>query len=84
MFANNIQFESFVNHFTSCKQCRPQHGIYCAVGRELWIDDKAAFIANMDNINDRRYWLAQIEKNDKKYITEIKKRLELLFLDRTK
>lgn len=55
MFANTIQFESFVNHFTACKQCRPRHNIYCAVGRDLWIDDKAAFIANLETKAERQY-----------------------------
>lgn len=79
MFANTIQFESFVNHFTACKQCRPRHDIYCEVGRELWIDDKASSIAHFDALKTRQYWLNDVKMNWPHYYLQIEKKVVEIF-----
>lgn len=79
IFANTIQFESFVNHFTACKQCRPRHNIYCAVGRDQWIDDKAAFIANLETKAERQYWLNDVKHNWPHYYLQIEQKVVEIF-----
>ena len=43
--------------------------------RNLWIDYKAAFVANLETLKERQYWLGVIAKNSPKYIEQIKKRV---------
>ena len=49
---NTPEFEAFTNHWAACPNCHPRHDIYCLGGRNLWIDDQAAFIANLETLND--------------------------------
>jgi hypothetical protein len=72
---NTPEFDAFTNHWTDCPHCRPRYDIYCKTGRELWIDDKAAFIANLETLADRQYFLSVAVKNSPKYIEQIKKRV---------
>jgi hypothetical protein len=69
---NTPEFEDFVNHWTGCRNCRPRHDIYCGWGRKLWIDDKAAFIADLETLGERQYWLAQTQKISPQYVERIK------------
>lgn len=72
---NTPEFDAFINHVTACAKCHAKHDIYCKVGRELWIDDKAAFIANLETLTDRQYWLGVIAKNNPQYIEQIKNKV---------
>ena len=72
---NTTEFESLINHVTGCAKCHPMHNVYCVGGRNIWIDDKVAFIANLETKADRQYWLGVIAKNSPKYIEQIKKRV---------
>lgn len=69
---NTPEFESFVNHYAACPHCKPRNDVYCETGRELWIDDKAAFVANQPDLKGRQYWLSVIEQNAPKFIERIK------------
>lgn len=72
---NTPEFEQFTNHWAGCRNCHPMHDIYCAEGRELWINNQAAFIADLEALKDRQYWLSVIAKNNPKYIEQIKKKV---------
>lgn len=72
--ANTPEFDALMNHVTACDCCHPMHEIYCAEGRNLWIDDKAAFIANLETKSARQYWLEQVKKNHRHYAAMIEKR----------
>lgn len=72
---NPPEFDAFTNHWTACDCCHPRHDRYCVDGRNLWIDDQAAFIANLEALKERQYWLGVIAKNSPKYIEQIKKRV---------
>lgn len=69
---NSTEFESFVNHYTACTHCKPRNDIYCDAGRKLWIDEQAAFVANLETLAERQYWLSVIEQNAPKFIDDIK------------
>ena len=73
--ANTPEFDAFINHVTGCAKCHARHEIYCKTGRELWIDEKAAFIANLETLADRQYFLSVAAKNSPQYIEQIKKRV---------
>jgi hypothetical protein len=75
LLMNTPEFESFVNHYTACPHCKPRNDVYCIGGRNLWIDDKAAFVENLETLKERQYWLGVIAKNSPKYIEQIKKRV---------
>lgn len=72
---NTPEFEAFTNHWAGCRKCHPMHDIYCALGRELWINNQAAFIANLETLTDRQYWLGVIAKNNPQYIEQIKNKV---------
>ena len=72
---NLPEFDAFVNHYCACPNCHPHHDRYCVGGRNLWIDDQAAFIANLETLADRQYWLGVIAKNSPQYIEQIKKKV---------
>lgn len=72
---NTPEFDALTNHVTACDCCHPMHEIYCVGGRNLWIDNQAAFIANLETLKERQYWLGVIAKNSPKYIEQIKKRV---------
>jgi len=48
--ANTPEFDALINHITERSKCHPRHDIYCKIGRELWIDDKASSIAHFDEL----------------------------------
>ena len=72
---NTPEFDDLMNHTTACAKCHAKHDIYCKIGRELWIDDQAAFIANLEALKDRQYWLGVIAKNNPKYIEQVKNKV---------
>ena len=69
--------EALINHASvkgvTC--CHPMSGRYCAVGRELWIDDKVQAVLDEEKIEDRRYLLEQMERNIPQWLDEIKRRV---------
>lgn len=69
---NSPEFESFVNHYAACAHCKPRNDVYCDAGRKLWIDDKAAFVANLETLAERQYWLSVIEQEAPRFIDDIK------------
>ena len=69
---NTPEFDSFVNHYTSCTHCKPRNDIYCETGRKLWIDEQAAFVANLETLAERQYWLSVIAKEAPKFIERVK------------
>ena len=76
---NTPQFDAFVNHYTACPKCHPMHNIYCIGGRNLWIDNQAAFVANLETLKERQYWLSIIAEQSPHYIARIKQRVKELF-----
>lgn len=69
---NTPEFEAFTNHWAGCRNCHPMHDIYCAEGRELWINNQAAFIADLETLAERQYWIAQTKKMSPQYVEKIK------------
>lgn len=69
---NTPEFEAFTNHWAGCRNCHPMHNKYCAEGRELWINNQAAFIAYLETLSERKYWLAQTQKMSPQYVEKIK------------
>ena len=55
------------------------HNIYCIGGRNLWIDNQAAFVANLETLKERQYWLSIIANQAPHYIARIKQRVKELF-----
>lgn len=55
------------------------HNIYCIGGRNLWIDNQAAFVANLPTLAERQYWLGIIAEQAPHYIARIKQRVKELF-----
>lgn len=81
---NTPEFEQFTNHWAGCRNCHPQHDRYCVEGLELWINNQAAFIANLEALKDRKYWLGVVAKNSPKYIEQIKKKVLEKFEEKNK
>lgn len=73
--------ESLLNHASvvGATCCHPMSGRYCAVGRELWIDDKVQAVLDEEKIEDRRYLLEQMAHNIPQWLDEIKRRVEERF-----
>jgi hypothetical protein len=69
---NTPEFNSLVNHYTACPHCKPQHNVYCVDGRNLWIDEQAAFVASLATLTERQYWLSVIAKDVPKFVEKIK------------
>ena len=76
---NTPEFEAFVNHWAGCANCHPRHDRYCVGGRNLWIDDQAAFIANLDTLKERQYWINEMKKQCPQYIERIKESVRSRF-----
>lgn len=70
---NTPEFEAFTNHWAACPNCHPMHNKYRASGRELWINNQAAFIADLETLEERQYWIAQTKKMSPQYVERIKK-----------
>ena len=66
---NTPEFDTLINHITACAD------IYCKIGCELWIDDKAASIAQFDELKTRQYWLNDVKYNWPQYYVEIKNKI---------
>lgn len=69
---NTPEFNSFTNHYTACPHCKPRHDVYCIGGRNLWIDDQAAFVASLGTLAERQYWLSVIARAAPKFIERVK------------
>lgn len=69
---NTPEFESFVNHYTACTHCKPRHDVYCVGGRNLWIDEQSAFVARLETLQERQYWLSVLASTSPKFIEKIK------------
>lgn len=69
---NTPEFTTLVNHYTACPNCKPRNDVYCETGRNLWIDEQAAFVASLGTLAERQYWLSVIEQNAPKFIDDIK------------
>jgi hypothetical protein len=48
-------------------------------GRNLWIDDQAAFVANLPTLAERQHWLGVIAEQAPHYIVRIKQKVKDLF-----
>ena len=72
---NTPEFDALINHITACAKCHAKHDIYCKTGRTLWIDDKAASIAQFDALKTRQYWLNDVKHNWPQYYVEIKNKI---------
>lgn len=73
----NTAHEALINHASvkgvTC--CHPMSGRYCAVGRELWIDDKVQAVLDEKSLAERRYLLEQMSRNIPQWLDEIKRRV---------
>ena len=69
---NTPEFDNLVNHYTACSHCKPRNDVYCIGGRNLWIDDQAAFVASLSTLAERQYWLGEIARDAPKFIERIK------------
>ena len=73
----NATHEALINHASvrgvTC--CHPMSGRYCAIGRELWIDDKVQAVLDEPSLAERRYLLEQMERDMPQWLDEIKKRV---------
>ena len=69
---NTPEFDNLVNHYTACPHCKPRNDVYCIGGRNLWIDDQAAFVASLSTLAERQYWLGEIKRDAPKFIERIK------------
>lgn len=82
----NAAHEALINHASvrgvTC--CHPMSGRYCAIGRELWIDDKVQAVLDEEKIEDRRYLLEQMARNIPQWLDEIKYRVAERFENRRK
>mgnify|MGYP006977248917 FL=1 len=60
--------ESLLNHASviGATCCHPMSGRYCEVGRELWVEDKAQFIAGLGSRHEREYWIGELRAVDPK------------------
>ena len=76
---NNPEFDAFVNHFCACPNCHPRHDRYCVDGRNLWIDNQAAFIANLETLKERQYWLNDVKHNWPHYYLQIEQKVVDIF-----
>jgi len=69
--------EALINHASvrgvTC--CHPMSGRYCAIGRELWIDDKVQAVLDEPSLTDRQYQLEQMARNIPQWLDEIKRRV---------
>ena len=72
--------ESLTNHLTPPRGCCcASHDRYCAIGRELWLDDRVQAITDTVGIEARRYLLEQEARNNPEWLWEIKARLVVVF-----
>lgn len=49
-------------HGVTC--CHPMSGRYCAIGRGLWVEDKAQFIAGLSDRLNQEYWFRELRAID--------------------
>jgi len=67
---------ALTNHVMPCSDCFPPNDRYCAVGRELWIEDKVAWFCELKNKDIRRGELSILLTNTPdELVQEIKKRV---------
>jgi len=46
--------------------------VYCIGGRNLWVSEQAAFVASLETLAERQYWLGVIAKDAPKFVEKIK------------
>ena len=68
---------SHLNNGTNC--CYAPSERYCSVGRQLWIEDKAADFMRLRDDNARRYAMEQLRRNvAPEWVALIRRRLVVL------
>lgn len=76
---------ALINHLMLKRRCCwAPGGRFCAEGRELWLEDKAAFVADMPALTDRRHWMAMIRQNAPEFAGEVEGRVIERFQNKSK
>ena len=76
----SIQLINHLNNRSNC--CFAPSDRYCAEGRELWLQDKAASLAGLESREHRRYALEQLRENMPEWAGEIERRVVAMFEQR--
>lgn len=69
-----------LNQRSNC--CFAPSDRYCDLGRELWLQDKAEFLAGLTSRDARRYTLEQLRNNLPGWADEIERRMVVMFEQR--
>lgn len=75
--------QTYINHCMSCPNCYAPNARYCPEGLELRLQADAVFIASLDNITDRRRWMACIDKRNPAHMPRLKELVAQKYKERT-
>ena len=63
------------DHLNAGQCCRASHGRYCETGRELWVQDKVAFVLSISDRETRKVVMDTLRDNAPQWAKEIEDRI---------
>ena len=63
------------DHLNAGQCCRASHGRYCETGRELWVQDKVAFVLSISDRETRMAVMDILRDNAPQWAEEIEGRI---------
>lgn len=63
------------DHLSAGRCCRASHGRYCETGRELWVQDKVAFVLSISDRETRKSVMDTLRDNAPEWAEEIEGRI---------
>ena len=66
---------ALIDHLNASQCCRASHGRYCETGRELWVQDKVAFVLSISDRETRKAVMDTLRDNAPQWAEEIEGRI---------
>ena len=67
--------DALFDHLSAGRCCRASHGRYCETGRELWVQDKVAFVLSISDLETRKEVMDTLRDNAPEWAEEIEGRI---------
>ena len=67
--------DALFDHLSAGRCCRASHGRYCETGRELWVQDKVAFVLSISDRETRKAVMDTLLDNAPEWAEEIEGRI---------
>lgn len=67
--------DALFDHLSAGRCCRASHGRYCETGRELWVQDKVAFVLSISDRETRKAVMDTLRDNAPEWAEEIEGRI---------